>query len=74
MNSKAINRDPSILGRTPVFSGTWVPIRILIECLEAGDCLDDFLDSYPPVSRDQAISVHEAAKIALTGKSSEVVA
>ena len=68
MNSKAINRDPRFLGGTPVFSGTRVPIRILIEYLEARDCLDDFLDSYPMVSRDQAISVLEAAKIALTEK------
>ena len=52
-----------------MFSGTRVPIRILIEHLEAGDCLNDFLDSYPTVSRDQAIKVLETAKIALTGKS-----
>ena len=74
MNSKVIHRDPSVLGGTPVFSGTRVPIRILIEHLEAGDWLDDFLDSYPTVSRDQAISVLEAAKIALSEKSSEVIA
>lgn len=74
MNDSAISRDPDILGGTPVFSGTRVPIRILIEHLEAGDCLDDFLDSYPTVSRDQAISVLEAARIALTGKSNEAVA
>ena len=74
MNSKAINRDSRILGGTPVFAGTRVPIRILIKHLEAGDCLDEFLDSYPTVSRDQAISVLEAAKVALTEKSDEVIA
>ena len=73
MKTKAISRSPGILGGTPVFSGTRVPIRILIEHLEAGDCLDDFLDSYPTVSRDQAIEVLETAKMALTGKTDETV-
>ena len=67
MNDKAISRNPEILGGTPVFSGTRVPIRILIEHLEAGDRLDDFLDSYPTVSRDQAVAVLKAANTALTG-------
>ena len=57
---------PEILGGTPVFSGTRVPIRILIEYLEAGDRLDDFLESYPTVSRTQAIEALERAKTALT--------
>lgn len=69
MSDNAISRNPGILGGTPVFSGTRVPIRILSEHLEAGDSLDDFLDSYPTVSRDQAMKVLEAAKLALTGKS-----
>ena len=67
MNDKVISRDPGILGGTPVFSGTRIPIRILIEHLEAGDRLDDFLDSYPTVSRDRAIAVLKAAKMVLTG-------
>ena len=73
MNNKAISRNPGILGGTPVFSGTRVPIRILIEHLEAGDRLDDFLDSYPTVSRDQAIAVLKAAKMSLTGEPDEAV-
>ena len=73
MHSKAISRNPDILGGTPVFSGTRVPIRILIEHLEAGDRLDNFLDSYPTVSRDQAIEVLETAKTALIRKSDEAV-
>ena len=73
MNTKAISRNPDILGGTPVFSGTRVPIRILIEHLEAGDCLDDFHNSYPTVSRDQAIEVLETAKMALTGITDETV-
>ncbi len=73
MSDKAITRNPGILGGTPVFSGTRVPIRILIEHLEAGDRLDDFLDSYPTVSRDQAIEVLKTAKMALTGEPDEAV-
>ena len=67
MNDNAISTNPEILGGTPVFSGTRVPIRILIEHLEAGDRLDDFLYSYPTVSRNQAIAVLKAAKMVLTG-------
>ncbi len=73
MNDKVIGRYPGILGGTPVFPGTRIPIRILIEHLEAGDRLDDFLDSYPTVSRDQAIAVLKAAKVALTGDPDEAV-
>ena len=49
-----IKSDPDILGGAPVFRGTRVPVRILIEHLEAGDRLDEFLEDYPSVSRDQA--------------------
>lgn len=69
MNTWVISRSLGILGGTPVFSGTRVAVRILIEHLEAGDCLDDILDGYPTVSRDQAIEVLETAKMALTGES-----
>ncbi len=68
MTDKLINKDPEILGGTPVFSGTRVPIRILIEYLEAGDRLDDFLESYPTVSRNQAIEVLERAKTVLSNE------
>ena len=68
MTSRVINKDPEILGGTPVFFGTRVPIRILIEYLEAGDRLDDFLESYPTVSRHQAIEVLKRAKAVLTRK------
>ena len=71
MTDKLINKDPEILGGTPVFSGTRVPIRILIEYLEAGDRLDDFLESYPTVSRNQAIEVLNRAKAVLTRNSDE---
>ena len=74
MHSKAVCRNPDILGGTPVFSGTRVPVRILIEHLEAGDRIDDFLDSYPTVSREQAIAVLEVAKTALLGELGEAAA
>ena len=50
MTDTLINRDPDILGGTPVFSGTRVPIRILMEYLEAGDRIDEFLENHPTVS------------------------
>ena len=74
MTDEAIDRSADILGGTPVFSGTRVPVRILIEYLEAGDRLDDFLDSFPTVSRSQAIEVLERAKAVLAGHSDETAA
>ena len=61
MKDTLMNKDTDVLGGTPVFSGTRVPIRILIEYLEAGNRLDESLDSYPTVSRSQAIKVLERA-------------
>ena len=61
MSQHVIDRDREILGGVPVFAGTRVPIRVLIEHLEAGDRLDDFLDDYPTVTREQAIGVLELA-------------
>jgi len=59
---KEITIDPEILGGIPVFTGTRVPVQGLFDCLEAGDPLEDFLHSFPDVSRDQAIRVLEASK------------
>lgn len=63
--SELINVDPNIMHGTPVFRGTRVPIQTLIDYLEAGDRLDDFLDDFPSVSREQAKQVLELAKEAL---------
>jgi uncharacterized protein (DUF433 family) len=57
-----IHSDPEIMGGTPVFVGTRVPVQTLLEYLEAGDPLDDFLDNFPSVTRAQAIAVLELAK------------
>ncbi len=55
MNNQVIQRSPEILSGTPVFTGTRVPVQTLIDYLEAGDRLDDFLDDFPTVTREQAI-------------------
>ncbi len=60
--SQIIQRSAAILGGTPVFAGTRVPIQTLLDYLEAGDRLDDFLDEFPTVSREQAIAFLELAK------------
>ena len=58
-----INQDPEIHGGTPVFAGTRVPIKALIDHLKAGESLDYFLEGFPSVSREQAISFLELALI-----------
>ena len=65
MKSPRIISDPEIVGGTPVFIGTRVPVRILFEHLEAGDSLEVFLEDFPSVSRELAIQVLEDAKNAL---------
>lgn len=60
-----ITRSPDRLGGTPVFAGTRVPAQTLIDYLEAGDALKDFLEDFPSVSREHAIAVLELAKTAL---------
>ena len=65
MKSPRVVSDPDILGGTPVFIGTRVPVRIIFEHLEAGDSLEVFLEDFPSVSRALAIQVLEDAKTAL---------
>ena len=55
MNPDVINIDPDILGGTPVFRGTRVPIDSLFDHLEDGVSLDEFLDDFPSVGREQAV-------------------
>lgn len=59
MSSSIITRDPEILGGTPVFTGTRVPVRILLEYFESGETLDEFLEGYPSVTRQQAVEFLE---------------
>lgn len=74
MADELIDRNPNILGGTPVFAGTRVPVRILMEHLEAGDNLDDFLDDFPTVSRHQATALLERATVMLLATSNETAA
>ena len=74
MVDKIIDRNPNILGGTPVFAGTRVPVRILMEHLEAGDRLDEFLQDYPTVSRTQAIALLERATVMLVSNPDETAA
>jgi uncharacterized protein (DUF433 family) len=57
-----IHRDPDILGGTPVFVGTRVPVRTLLDYLEAGDSLNEFLEDFPTVTREQAVAALQLAK------------
>jgi len=60
--SNIVTSSVEILGGTPVFAGTRVPVRNLIDCLEAGDSIDLFLYDFPTVKREQVVAVLEAAK------------
>ena len=65
MDRPVVHRDPDILGGTPVFVGTRVPVKNLFDYLEAGDSLDAFLTSFPSVTREQAIAALELSREAL---------
>ena len=63
---EVVHSDPEIMGGTPVFVGTRVPAQSLFDYLEAGDSLEEFLEAFPTVSRDQAIAALEIAREAVT--------
>jgi len=67
MTSKppVVHSDPQILGGTPVFVGTRVPVQTLFDYLEGGETLDEFLREFPSVKRDQAIAVLDMARDSL---------
>jgi uncharacterized protein (DUF433 family) len=60
-----VHSDPEILSGTPVFVGSRVPVQSLFDYLEGGETLDEFLDQFPPVKREQALAVLEVARMAL---------
>lgn len=66
VTARVIHSDPNILGGMPVFVGTRVPMKTLLDYLEAGDPLNEFLDHFPSVRREQAIATLELAKEMLT--------
>ncbi len=58
-----VHIDPQTMGGTPVFVGTRVPLQNLIDYLEGGESIEDFLDGFPSVKREQVIAVIEAGKL-----------
>jgi len=67
--SDVIVRDPEILGGTPVFRGTRVPLQALFDSLEGGETLEEFLQGFPTVSREMAIAALEQAQQLLSARS-----
>jgi uncharacterized protein (DUF433 family) len=67
-DTPVVHSDPEIMGGTTVFVGTRVPLQTLIEYLEAGNPLGEFLEDFPTVSREQAIAALEQAKDALIAR------
>ena len=70
--AQVIHVDPDILGGTPVFVGTRVPVKSLFDYIEAGESLDEFLTQFPSVSREQAIAGLELAREALVSNARPV--
>jgi uncharacterized protein (DUF433 family) len=62
MTLAIISIDPDVMGGTPVFAGTRVPVQTLLDYLEAGDPIDEFLAGFPSVTRKQVVEFLEAAK------------
>lgn len=62
MSRQIITSSPDVMGGTPVFAGTRVPVQTLLDYLKAGESIDDFLDGFPTVSREQVIAFLEEAE------------
>jgi uncharacterized protein (DUF433 family) len=72
MKNKIISTSPDVMGGTPVFAGTRVPISTLLDYLEGGESIDSFLEGFPSVKREQVIAFLEEAKermLTLAGQS-----
>ena len=63
--SAVVHSDPEVLGGTPVFAGTRVPLQSLFDYLEGGETLDEFLHQFPTVKREQALAALELARESL---------
>ena len=70
MTKPVISCNPDVMGGTPVFVGTRVPVQTLLDYLEAGDSIDEFLAGFPSVSREQVIAFLEQAKDRLVAAAS----
>ncbi len=62
MKQPVVSRNPEVMGGTPVFAGTRVPVQTLLDYLEAGESIDEFLEGFPTVMRQQVIAFLEQAK------------
>ena len=62
MKKPVVSRSPEVMGGTPVFCGTRVPVQTLLDYLEAGESIDEFLEGFPSVTRKQVITFLEEAK------------
>lgn len=62
MDKPIISISPEVMGGTPVFAGTRVPIQTLLDYLEGGETIDDFLEGFPTVTREQVVAFLEQAK------------
>ena len=62
MKQPILTRTPDVMGGTPVFSGTRVPVQTLLDYLEAGESIDYFLEGFPSVTRFQVVALLEEAK------------
>jgi len=62
MQKSVVTRDPDVMGGAAVFRGTRVPVQTLLDYLEAGDSIDEFLRGFPSVTREQVVAFLEAAK------------
>ena len=69
MQQPVISRSLGVMGGAPVFFGTRVPVQTLLDYLEAGDSIDEFLEGFPSVSREQVIAFLEQAKDRLVAAS-----
>ena len=70
MRKPVISRNPKVMGGTAVFSGTRVPVQTLLDYLESGESIDDFLAGFPSVNREQVIEFLEQAKDRLVAAAS----
>jgi uncharacterized protein (DUF433 family) len=70
MKTPIISRNPEVMGGAPVFAGTRVPVQTVLDYLEAGESIDDFLEGFPSVTREQVIAFLEEAKDLLVAQTS----
>jgi uncharacterized protein (DUF433 family) len=70
MGQMIVSCSPDVLGGTPVFNGTRVPVQTLLDYLEAGETIDDFLAGFPTVTREQVVAFFEEAKARMVASAS----